>query len=59
MNRNHQDQVILLCKQAIICLIEPSEKAYVLYTNNLSVIVQNHLAQGCRYHFKSQRYFSI
>nr|KAF7413025.1 hypothetical protein H0235_012876 [Vespula pensylvanica] len=46
-------QIILLCKQAILCLVEPSEKAYVLCTNNLSAIIQKHLSQGCRYHFES------
>lgn len=34
-------------------MVEPSEKAYVLCTNNLSAIIQKHLSQGCRYHFES------
>ncbi|KAI4502849.1 hypothetical protein M0802_001893 [Mischocyttarus mexicanus] len=50
---NEYQQIVFLCKQAILCLIEPSEKAYVLCTNNLSAIIQKHLSQGYRYHFES------
>ncbi|XP_014612193.1 PREDICTED: uncharacterized protein LOC106791214 [Polistes canadensis] len=58
IDRKYQ-QKVLLCKQAILCLIEPSEKAYVLCTNNLSGIIQKHLSQGCRYYIESSRYFYI
>jgi len=47
----------MLCEHAILCLIDPSEKAFVYVENDLSVIIQNHLLQGYVYHFDSTRYF--
>ncbi|XP_076640546.1 uncharacterized protein LOC143352141 isoform X1 [Colletes latitarsis] len=45
----------LLCQHAILCLIEPSKKAFVLFEDDLSIIIQKYLSQGYKYHFEFQR----
>ncbi|XP_053994304.1 uncharacterized protein LOC128884740 [Hylaeus volcanicus] len=55
---NAEDQIRcnqLLCHHAILCLIEPSEKAFVLYENDLSVVIKKYLMQGYEHHFEFQR----
>lgn len=47
----------ILCRHAILCLIEPSEKAFVMLEDNLSLVIQKYLSQGYKYHFEFQRYF--
>lgn len=47
----------LLCRHAILSLIEPSEKAFVLFEDDLSVVIEKYLSQGYKYHFEFQRYF--
>ncbi|RLU23075.1 hypothetical protein DMN91_005353 [Ooceraea biroi] len=42
---------LMLCEHAILCLIEPSEKASVYIENNLSGVIQNYLLQEYVYHF--------
>ncbi|XP_050453076.1 uncharacterized protein LOC126852367 isoform X1 [Cataglyphis hispanica] len=43
--------ILMLCEHAILCFIDPSKKAFVYMEDNLSVIIQKHLLQGCVYHF--------
>ncbi|KZC08701.1 hypothetical protein WN55_10723 [Dufourea novaeangliae] len=45
----------LLCHHAILCLIEPSEKAFVLVENDLLDVIKKYLLQGYKYHFEFQR----
>ncbi|XP_076278939.1 uncharacterized protein LOC143208395 isoform X1 [Lasioglossum baleicum] len=45
----------LLCHHAILCLIEPSDKAFVLIENDLSAVIKKYLLQGYDYHFECQR----
>lgn len=47
----------ILCRHAILCLIEPSEKAFVLFEDSLSIVIQRYVSQGYKYHFEFQRYF--
>ncbi|XP_076643074.1 uncharacterized protein LOC143353545 isoform X2 [Halictus rubicundus] len=45
----------LLCHHAILCLIEPSDKAFVLIENDLSAVIKKYLLQGYDYQFECQR----
>ncbi|XP_076663069.1 uncharacterized protein LOC143366138 [Andrena cerasifolii] len=57
-NNGTKDQINyneILCRHAILCLIEPSEKAFVLFEDSLSVVIQRYVSQGYKYHFEFQR----
>lgn len=53
---DYQD-ILMLCEHAILCLINPSEKAFVYIENNLPIMIQKHLLQGYVHHFDFERYF--
>ncbi|XP_076232936.1 uncharacterized protein LOC143178265 [Calliopsis andreniformis] len=45
----------ILCRHAILCLIEPSKKAFVFLEDNLSVTIKKYLSKGYKYQFEFQR----
>nr|XP_033338876.1 uncharacterized protein LOC117227593 [Megalopta genalis] len=45
----------LLCHHAILCLIEPSDKVFVLVEDDLTLVIKKYLLQGYNYHFECQR----
>lgn len=45
----------ILCHHAILCLIEPSKKAVVLFEDDLSVVIRRYLLYGYKYNFEFQR----
>lgn len=47
--------ILMLCEHAILCLIDPSKKAFVYMEDNLSITIQKHLLQGFVYHFDFER----
>ncbi|XP_015601243.1 uncharacterized protein LOC107270600 isoform X1 [Cephus cinctus] len=62
MTDSRYHKVLMLCKEAILSLIEPSNKAFVVYEDNLPALIKNHLTRGYRYHFTtssaSEDYYS-
>nr|XP_034186780.1 uncharacterized protein LOC117607320 [Osmia lignaria] len=48
----------VLCHHAILCLIEPSKRAVVLFEDDLSTVIEKYLLHGYKYNFESQRYFN-
>lgn len=49
---------LMLCEHAILCLIDPSKRAFVYIEDNLPIMIEKHLLQGYVHHFDFQRYFS-
>ncbi|XP_078050650.1 uncharacterized protein LOC144477079 isoform X2 [Augochlora pura] len=45
----------ILCHHAILCLIEPSDKVFVLVEDDLTFVIKKYLSQGYNYHFEYQR----
>ncbi|XP_031827039.1 uncharacterized protein LOC116424588 isoform X2 [Nomia melanderi] len=45
----------LLCHHSILCLIEPSKKAFVSIEDDLMIVIKKHLSQGYKYQFEFQR----
>lgn len=54
--KNQMNYNKILCHHAILCLIEPSKKAVVLFEDDLSVVIRRYLLYGYKYNFEFQRY---
>ncbi|CAK9796908.1 hypothetical protein ANTPLA_LOCUS1005 [Anthophora plagiata] len=57
-NSDRQGQIEYIqafCHHAILCLIEPSEKGFVLVEDDLTVVIQKYLLHGYKYHFEFHR----